>query len=53
MTPLRKAVIGLSLVLSLTAIQVPASADPVEDGACMLEREMKKYGWQPIICVGP
>ena len=45
MSRIRKVFVTLSLVLAITAVQVPASAGPVEDTICYVTTEATKYGW--------
>lgn len=48
MTRIRKALIALSVVMAATAIQVPASAEPV--GPCTVQETLAKYGWNVPLC---
>lgn len=51
MSRIRKIVLTFSVVLAVTVVQVPASADPTTDVTCTLEETLAKYGWNVPICV--
>ena len=51
MSRIRKIILTMSVVLAVTAVQVPASADPAAEATCALQELLSKYGWNSPICL--
>ena len=47
----RKVLVALSVVAAVSAVSVPASANPTEEPQC-IELDLEKYGWGTTnICI--